>query len=74
MNKRMEDPGLNRRTTMTHQKAQNVKVGDILHAKDGYVFTVEQIEEKLMRQILISTLSLEALVLKDLQYIMITRK
>lgn len=31
---------------MTYQKVKNVKVGEILQAKDGYVFTVEKIEEK----------------------------
>lgn len=31
---------------MTYLKAKNVQIGDVLRAKDGFVFTVERIEEK----------------------------
>jgi hypothetical protein len=31
---------------MTYQNAMRVQVGDKLRAKDGYMFTVERIEEK----------------------------
>jgi hypothetical protein len=31
---------------MTYNKALKVKIGDILHAKDGYTFTVDKIIEE----------------------------
>lgn len=31
---------------MTYVSAKSVKIGDTLRAKDGYLFTVEKIEEK----------------------------
>lgn len=30
---------------MTYKKAKQIKIGDKLHSKDGYTFTVNRIEE-----------------------------
>lgn len=31
---------------MTYKKAEKIKIGDSIHSKDGYTFTVSRIEEK----------------------------
>jgi len=41
---------------MAHKKAEKIKIGDSVYSKDGYIFTVNRIGEKQMRQILKSIL------------------